>query len=453
MQKNYILDTNILIQSPNAIFGFEDNTVILTGTTLQELDGLKNAPGETGYNARESIRVINSLRDDGDYQKGILLQNGGTFRIEPDGCNKDNLPEGFSIDKPDNRIISAAITIMNENDKVDTILVTNDVSMQINATIAGLTVQNYWNTSVREKERYTGKAELTVPHALVQKIYDKRVLAKNKLDKYIKNPEENQYFILHSDMDEHMVAMVRYANEEYHELDKNKQSPFKITAKNHTQRLALDALMAPADEIPLVILTGPAGTAKTFLSMAAGLDKTYDRKKNKTYTKIMISRTNTLSDNALGFLPGDLEEKMNPLIAPFMDNLEILLRGNTQESEEQIQYQIEDMKLTGVLEICSIAYMRGRSLNNVFLIIDEAQNATPGQILEIVSRAGMGCKIVLCGDPEQIDEPKLSKDNNGLVFAANRMKGSKLCAQIAFSHEETVRSPLAMEAAERLKAR
>ena len=163
----------------------------------------------------------------------------------------------------------------------------------------------------------------------------------------------------------------------------------------------------------------------------------------------MITRSNTLSDNDLGFLPGDLEEKMTPLIAPFMDNLQVLLKGQNEE-KEQIKMQIEDMFETGILEICSLAYMRGRSLVNSYIVVDEAQNCTIGQILEIITRAGKGSKVVLLGDPDQIDSPKLDRKNNGLSFAAERMKGSNLCAQITFDESETVRSPLAAEGAKRL---
>ena len=163
----------------------------------------------------------------------------------------------------------------------------------------------------------------------------------------------------------------------------------------------------------------------------------------------MITRSNTLSDNDMGFLPGDLEEKMSPLIAPFMDNLQVLLKGQNEE-KEQVKLQIEDMFETGIIEICSLAYMRGRSLTNSFIIVDEAQNCTVGQILEIITRAGKGSKVVLLGDPDQIDSPKLDRKNNGLSFASERMKGSGLCAQITFDEDETVRSALATEGAKRL---
>ena len=201
-------------------------------------------------------------------------------------------------------------------------------------------------------------------------------------------------------------------------------------------------------------MRGPAGCAKTFLSLAAGLDESYRQGYSSSgarYQKVMITRNNVLSDADMGFLPGTLEEKMGPLVAPFIDNLEVLLKANTkEESMDQIHAQIDDLLDEGILEICSMAYMRGRSITGSYLIIDEAQNATVGQILEIISRAGMGTKVIVAGDPDQIDNPKLDKINNGLVFAAEKMKGSKLCAQLTFDQEESVRSPLAMEAAKRL---
>ena len=263
----------------------------------------------------------------------------------------------------------------------------------------------------------------------------------------IPEPVENEFFILQSDQSS---ALAVYRNHELKLIDTKALHPYHIQPKNASQTFALWALMQPVEEIPFVILKGPAGTAKTFLSLAAGLDQTYDSRAHRSYDSVLISRNNVMADADFGYLPGELEDKMNPLLAPFFDNLESLLRGNSDEDRECISRQIEDMIDSGVIEICALAYMRGRSITNKFLIVDETQNATRSQIRDIITRAGAGCKIVICGDPEQIDAHNLDKLNNGLVFASEKMKGSPVCAQISFTEEESVRSELAKEAIKRL---
>lgn len=425
MKKNYILDTNILIHCPSALFGFDDNNVIITTTTLQELDSKKTAYAEVGYGAREAIRNIEKLN--GDYSSGVELMNGGIFKIARESEYAKKIPPEYSLDRPDNRIINAVLGIA-ASCELETILVTNDVSMRINATMCGCTVQGYHNEMILDDEKYTGRCEIT--------------------EEDIANPLgrrfiENEFGICKSNGSN--SALYIYQQEAWKLLkDRDFYTPY-CQPRNVGQRFALYALLASTEEIPLVILKGSAGTAKTFLSLAAGLQGYY----HSGYDRIMITRSNTLSDNDLGFLPGDLEEKMGPLIAPFMDNLQILLKGQNEE-KEQIKMQIEDMFETGIIEICSLAYMRGRSLVNSFIIVDEAQNCTIGQILEIITRAGKGSKLVLLGDPDQIDSPKLDRKNNGLSFAAERMKDSKLCAQVTFDESETVRSALAAEGAKRL---
>lgn len=419
--KNYILDTNILISSPRAIYGFDDNDIIVTSTTMQELDRKKTAPGEVGYGAREVIRHIESFS--GDYKKGIKMENGGKFRILMDGDIPKKLGSEYDLSKPDNRIINTVLYLSELDEKRESILVTNDISMKINAAICGVKVQSYWNDMIEEDEDFKGRIE-------IKDLMETENILPNMFGVYI----SGSYSSLH---------IMR--NGEWNLLKDTDYKTNYCRPKNTGQRFALYSLLAKPEDIPLVILKGPAGSAKTFLSLAAGLDGYF----KDTYSNIMISRSNVLSDNDLGFLPGSLEEKMSPLIAPFMDNLKVLL-GQQYDNREEVHMHMEDLFDAGAIEICSIAYMRGRSLNNAFIIIDEAQNCTRGQILEIITRAGVGTKVVLLGDPDQIDNPILDKKNNGLVFASEKMKGSELCAQITFEKAETVRSPLATEAAERL---
>lgn len=446
--KTYYLDTNIILQQPNSLLGFEDNNVVLTSTVLKELDRKKTEQGECGYSAREAVRIIQGLKktEDDDYITGLSTPGGGKLILEPDDANENYLPPSYSLDKADNRIINSVLMrrdVFGER----AILVTSDILMRIQAVLCGLPdedVQGYHNEEVSLNELYKGKEEIYLSSSRFNKLYKNKTIPINKGEEFI----ENEFLLIHNSDDPNSTALAWYKDGNIM-LINTELHPFNIKAKNASQKFALAALMAPAYEIPLVILRGAAGTSKTFLSLASGLDSVLDDRKG--YQKVMITRNNILSDVELGYLPGSLEDKMGPLIAPFYDNCEALIRsGNKKESPEEIKMEVEDLFAAGTIEIASMAYMRGRSLYNTYLIVDEAQNATPAQILEIISRAGEGCKVVIAGDPDQIDNPKLDKRNNGLSFAAERMKGSKLTAQITFEKEESVRSPLAMEAAIRL---
>jgi PhoH-like ATPase len=455
MVKAYILDTNILLDSPRAIFGFDDNTVIITGTTLQELDSKKTAPGELGFNARETCRIIEKLRLKGDLTAGVPMDNAGVFKVILN-AGQWHMPSGYSEDKPDNQIINTVLDIKKNQGHMfnQVILVTNDTSMRINASVCAAAcgfsdfVESYRNDHVSSAEMYTGKRELQVSKEAIDYIYKNKMLPPEAIFRGdIPEPVENEFFILQSDQSS---ALAVYRNHELKLIDTKTLHPCHVQPKNASQTFALWALMQPVEEIPFVILKGPAGTAKTFLSLAAGLDQAYDSRAHRSYDSVLISRNNVMADADFGYLPGELEDKMNPLLAPFFDNLESLLRGNSDEDRECISRQIEDMIDSGVIEICALAYMRGRSITNKFLIVDETQNATRSQIRDIITRAGAGCKIVICGDPEQIDAHNLDKLNNGLVFASEKMKGSPVCAQISFTEEESVRSELAKEAIKRL---
>lgn len=455
MVKAYILDTNILLDSPRAIFGFDDNTVIITGTTLQELDSKKTAPGELGFNARETCRIIEKLRLKGDLTAGVPMDNAGVFKVILN-AGQWHMPSGYSEDKPDNQIINTVLDIKKNQGHMfnQVILVTNDTSMRINASVCAAAcgfsdfVESYRNDHVSSAEMYTGKRELHVSKEAIDYIYKNKMLPPEAIFREdVPEPVENEFFILQSDQSS---ALAMYRNHELKLIDTKTLHPCHVQPKNASQTFALWALMQPVEEIPFVILKGPAGTAKTFLSLAAGIDQAYDVGAHKAYDSVLISRNNVMADADFGYLPGELEDKMNPLLAPFFDNLESLLRGKSGEDRENISIQIEDMMESGVIEICALAYMRGRSITNKFLIVDETQNATRSQIRDIITRAGAGCKIVICGDPEQIDAHNLDKLNNGLVFASEKMKGSPVCAQISFTEEESVRSELAKEAIKRL---
>lgn len=458
MKKTYVLDTNILMTSPNALFGFADNDVVITGTTLQELDAHKGDPGERGYNTRETVRLLESLRKQGSLIEGVKTWDGGCIMLEPDMVDASVLPTGYNIDVPDNRIIATVLKMgQSEKYQMPVILVTNDLSMKINASACGALVEGYRNESIESStnEQYSGKRFIdTVTDEDIDNLYAAGKEGVEAAFTGADNLVENEYLIMKGSS---KSAIGIHRNGRIYIVDAKSVPAYRdIKPRNASQRMLMHALNAPVDEIPLVIAKGPAGTGKTMLVIACGLAHTYNklsrsssRYEDNDYDQILITRSNTISDNDLGFLPGDLEEKMSPLVAPFMDNMQTIFAGKEHDlatAKQQIDFVME----RGFVRIEAVGYLRGRSISRSYLIVDEAQNLTVNQALEIVTRAGEGTKVVLLGDPNQIDARYLDKRNNGLVFTAEKMKGSPLCAQITFEEDEAQRSALCIEAAKRL---
>ena len=457
-RKIFVIDTNVLMGDPQAIYGFDDNIVVVTSTVQQELDKHKDDLGEPGYNARQSILLIDELCE--SYPLDVMefpLENSGVLRLY-EGASEYTLSKNYDAKRFDNLILNDIKVLQKENLE-EVILVTNDRSMRTNARTLKIKAQPYKNAQVIINEKYTGRGELDVDDEIIVELKRQLKNADNadygEFGVTITLPEgfevhENQYFVL-SSKTEDQKTVAQYRDGRFYPIDVHLH-PMNINQRNIGQGFALHALMAPVDEIPLVILEGRAGTAKTFLSLAAGLDSVYERTSRgrhctEGFSKLVFTRPNQLSDRDHGFLKGDLFEKMTPLLGPAFDNLEQLIAGETGEDPEQVRIHVEDMFEDGIVEALSMAYMRGRSISNAYIIVDEAQNCTRGQIYDIISRAGAGTKVVLCGDSNQVDNPVLDKRNNGLVFAIERMKDSKLCAQVTFDGEgECVRSELAAEA-------
>lgn len=444
MKKKFLLDTNILMRSPKAIYVFEENDVLICNTTLEELDDLKNKPGETGYNAREAIRVLNALREKTDnLYEGVKLPGSGMLRIVQD-CTPEEaesvrgkLPKEWSLGKPDNRIIDTAI-------KNNAILVTNDISMLLKAQSTGLKTENFRNESVSDESlKYTGRSEVLAMPDVINSLYENGAIAYEDLYNYNElDLETNEFITIRDATNESHTALGYFDGKCILKLNYDNKKPFGIKPRNVGQRFAIEALMTPASEVPLVILKGAAGTAKTFLSLACGLSEVVD---NKNYKKVLILRPNIKFDDDIGFLKGDEMDKIMPLIRPCLDNLEALVCHKDDTAEESND-KVKELFDRGYVTAEALAYLRGRSISNTYILIDEAQNTTPNQMLGIITRAGVGSKIVIVGDPDQIDNPKVDHRNNGLVYAAEKMKGSKLCMQLTFEDEECTRSALALEA-------
>lgn len=455
MRKHFVLDTNILLSYPDAMIkGFDDNEVIITSTTLQELDFKKTEGGDVGYNARESIRILDSYREKGDLVKGVELPDGGVLRVEPDGISEDNLPKGgaFKLSNPDNQIISTC-KYLQKREKLDAdregrdvepvILVTNDVSMRISATACLVDVQAYKNSQVIDSG-YKGYTDLIVPKSLIDDIYKNKTVPYTDDELYV-----NEFITLHSDSD-NASALTIYRGGKLEHIPEQREGWVK--PKNALQTYALWALSRPCEDIPLVIILGPAGTGKTFLSLATGIGATIDKGYSDTaYDKMILARPLGLGYQE-GFLPGDLDEKLKPLHACFTDALTAYFKADKRDMEDEyITNHIDDLYDRGVLEACALSFIRGRSLMNSFVVCDETQNATRLLMRDCITRIGSGSKLVVMGDPDQIDVPYLDRRTNGLSYAAEAFKDSDKACIIKMTEEQAVRSPLASEALKRMK--
>ena len=453
MIKTYVVDTNVLIQAPDALYCFEDNQVVLPVVVLEELDHLKKAEGEKGANARAAIRNLEQLRHKGDLLSGVKLGQGGSIRIETNFVDV-KLPPDLPDDKMDNRILKVCKGL-----EGDVVLVTKDILLRIKAQIIGVKAEDFTAEQVPERsDQYQGRTEVYVPEESF-KDYKKKGIPIDQV--YVmdetgekRKPEltENQFILLKADQSTKKTVLGRVSKTKIVPLEYGKHKPYGISPRNAGQYFLQEALMQPAETAPLVIVKGMAGTAKTFYSLAVGLEKLLNNPTGE-YRRMMISRPNAQFDSDIGFLPGDEQEKISPLMRPVIDNLEQLIDSNEEkryEKEEELAGKIEEIFGRGLIKTEALNYIRGRSIVQTYLIIDEAQNMTPNQVKGIITRAGKGTKIILLGDPNQIDRPSLDERTNGLSFAAEHMKGSSLCWQVTLTAEECERSLLAMDAVKRL---
>lgn len=435
-KKTFVLDTSVLADYPHAIFAFDDNDVCIADATLEELDDLKTRGSEAGANARAAIRIIESLRQDGDLLEGLLLPGGGRLWVELNH-KAAQLPESWDDRKADNRIIRVCAGLSRQRDEV--YLISNDVALRIKAGALGVKAQEYRAGQIipRIAEQYTGRAVLEAPRALIDAFYQRRELDAHSLAELAMGTplQENQFVLLKSQGAEGNSALGRVEEGRLTSLLYAGDKMYGVSPKNCGQRFMQEALLMPCARAPLVILKGAAGTAKTFFAVAAGL---WQIERESRYSHILAVRPNIKFDEEIGFLKGSEEEKIAPLMRPIVDNIQALFPGDPMKPEKLEQY--------GTIVYQAMAFMRGRSITDTWIIVDEAQNMTPTQAFGIISRAGAGTKIVLAGDPSQIDNPYLDATNNGLVYAAEKMKDSPLCWQITLEDSECVRSPLAREA-------
>ena len=458
MKKIYVLDTNVLIQAPHALKCFEDNEVVLPLVVLEELDTHKRDDGERGANVREAIRILEQLRGAGDLVKGVKLDNGGVLRIEKNFKDVE-LPKDMSDYKSDNRILKVCKGLK-ESSKEQVILVTKDILMRIKAQLLSIKSEDFTTEQVAgEGEQYSGRVDVYAPEDIF-KDFKKKGIPVDKVyccdeagNKFAPELYENEFVIVRADQSVGKTQMGRVSKGLIKKLEFEKSQPYGVKPRNAGQYFLQEALMQPADVAPLVIVKGMAGTAKTFYSLAVGLEKMINRPTGE-YRRILVCRPNSQFDEDIGFLPGDEQEKISPLMRPIIDNLEQLIDSNEEErykDEKELQGKTEEVFERGIVQCEALNFIRGRSILKTYLIIDEAQNMTPTQAKGIITRAGKDTKIILLGDPNQIDRPVLDERTNGLSYASEHMKGSPFAWQISLSASECERSLLAMDAIERMR--
>ncbi|HIX10872.1 MAG TPA: PhoH family protein [Candidatus Agathobaculum pullistercoris] len=456
MRKTYVLDTNVLIQAPYALDCFEDNDLVLPLAVLEELDGLKKAEGERGANARAAIRALEWHRCRGDLLEGVPLESGGTLRVESN-CVDVTLPDSLSDSVQDNRILRVCKGLHEQGGQI--VLVTKDILLRLKAQMLGLAAEDFTTEQAPENGMgYTGRIECYAPEARFRDFRKRGVpceeLYQTDEAGNVIRPSltPNQFVVLHADQSNKKTQLGRVCGEKVVALEYIKRTPYGVKPRSAGQYFLQEALMQPAETAPLVIVRGMAGTAKTFYSLAVGLEKLLCEGQNE-YRRILICRPNAQFDLDIGFLPGDEQEKISPLLRPVMDNLEQLIDSNDAEryrDEAALQDKIREIFARGIIQAEAMNFIRGRSIAQTYLIIDEAQNMTPAQVKGVITRAGKGTKIILLGDPGQIDRPYLDERTNGLSYAAAHMQGSPLCWQLTLDAGECERSPLAMDAIHRL---
>ncbi len=436
--KYFVLDTNVLLHNADSIHSFADNVVVLPMTVIEELDNFKTRNDELGRNARRVIRDLDQLRLGGTLSEGVPLANGGTLRIAF-GFESVKHPH-LDLKNADNRIVAVAYTLKQKGEVV--YFVSKDINARLKADALGVPVQDFEKQKVNIDELYSGYREIIVPSALINGIFSNGSQAVEGFEFF-----PNEFVLLKDEVNLQHTALAKAtsANTLVH-LVKEYESAFHIHSRSKEQRMALELLMDPA--ISIVTLVGQAGTGKTLLALAAALQTTLN---SHQFDKILVSRPIIPLGRDLGYMPGDKDEKLRHWMQPIFDNLTFIIGGGGKIDEEEQHFtrkKVEQLLKDEIIEMEALTYIRGRSISNQFVIIDEAQNLTPHEVKTIISRAGSGTKMVLTGDPYQIDNPYLDSASNGLMYTVERLKGLALHGHITLRKSE--RSELAGVAADYL---
>jgi PhoH-like ATPase len=428
--KTFVIDTNVFIHRPDAILSFRDNEVVIPLWVLEELDRLKTYSDERGRNARRAIRFLDDLSRQGNLSKGVKMENGSILRVAL--THIQEVPDSLLMDKSDNKIILTAYEIAKAGGTV--FFVSKDINARVKATALGIRAVDYEKQKVNIDKLYSGFTEMDSSRETMAEIRQAKTIAAS--ESYYPN-----HFVMLRDRVNDDAALTRYdpASQTLRYVDYKTPSVAGVRPLNAEQRIALELLLD--DDVHLVSLVGKAGTGKTLLAIAAGLKMTLE---DKRYSRVLVSRPVIPLGKDIGYLPGAKSEKLSHWMQPFFDNLEYLISVYKRQNMKNPDQLLNNK----VIELEALSYIRGRSLPGQFIIIDEAQNLSPHEIKTIVSRVGEGSKIVLTGDPYQIDSPYLDSNSNGLSYLVETLKGQEIFGHVTLQKSE--RSKLAELAAELL---
>ena len=414
-KKTYILDTSVYLTDYGAIKNFGNNDIVIPLKVLEEIDKHKKRQDSVGVNARGIIRTLDALREKGNLNKGIRIQRGKGI-VSVKGYDEAELPPDLNIDHADHVIIATALTEKKLNPRRKVIMVTRDINMRVICDSLNLQCEDYSLQPLVEnvESLFTGFTELLVDDQIIDRYYEKEniILEEEQATALY----TNQYIMLISNANEKKTALAQYLGNQRPliRIVNYKKGVWGVSARNKEQVFALDLLMNP--DIPIVSLVGRAGSGKTLCAIAAGLEQilNHDPGKEAKYKRLIVSRPVQPLGNDIGFLPGTLEEKMAPWLMPILDNLQFLMGEDKSTLDMYVR--------KGTIEIEALTYIRGRSISNAFIIVDEAQNLTTHEIKTIITRVGEGTKIIFTGDIEQIDNVYVDETTNGLTYAIEMLK-------------------------------
>lgn len=458
----YILDTNVLVHDPQALFSFENTTVGIPAVVLQELDRFKSENTQRGRNSREVIRLLDLLRDRGSLRDGVDLDNGSKLEVLFMPASYD-LPLAFDIEDSDNQILATAQGVQQSG--ADVTFISKDINMRIKADVLGIATSDYMKDAISENQFYKGWITLQVPSIQLKKPLPEDLY---ELEKEY-NFTLNEFIVVESRNNPYNYRVFRYKGAGNFQPVEQPTLRWPVVPKNVQQLMALDLLLDPA--MQMVTLLGPAGTGKTFLALVAGLHLLLVK---EDFEKMLVTRPVIPLGPDIGYLPGDIQEKMHSWMQPVYDNMDFIVHTanasqqafHHPDDEEQHEHEkhsrykrrkmqrekgmpgLEDLIKRGKISLEAITYMRGRSIPYQYILIDEVQNLTPHEVKTLISRVGEGSKIILCGDPFQIDSPYLDFLSNGLVVASQRFKGQPLFGTVFLETSE--RSELSRLAGELL---
>ncbi len=427
--KTFVIDTNVLLHNPNALFAFADNHVVIPMMVLEELDKFKSANNELGSNSREVARALDRLRMKGSLRDGIPTPQGGLIQVLIPYDEIAGMLPGVN----DNRIIGCAQLLKREGKNV--FFISKDINARVKADALGIPSEDFENQKINVDELYTGWKRLERDAARIKQLSALESIVPNDLEPGLGDKlNANQFVLVQEGDDEDISALFSYdaTAKILRRLDDDPPQLFGVAPRSLEQRMAFELLLD--DRIKLVTLVGQAGTGKTLLALACGLAKVIH---DERFKKLLVSRPIMPLGNDIGYLPGTKDEKLSHWMGPIFDNLHFLLASEERDPDEVIKRLIQEESIT--LE--ALTYIRGRSISKQYLIVDEAQNLTPHEIKTIISRAGQDTKVVLTGDPHQIDNPYLDASSNGLTYVVERMRGQPLAGHVTLQKSE--RSELA----------